>query len=125
MSKIFSSDRSFGLLLFVILLGLSIFFYGLTANKLFWASIIILGISIFYPNFFKIPNILWIKFGIILGKIINPVICIFLYFFVIGSTRILLELFRKKLINKTKNTNLETYWVKKDNSIEQSLNNQF
>ena len=125
MSKIFSSNRSFGILLFVILLGLSIFFYGLTANNLFWASIIILGISIFYPNFFKVPNILWIKFGIILGKIINPIICIFLYFFVIGSTRIVLELFRKKLINKTKNSNLETYWVKKDNSIEQSLDNQF
>ena len=125
MNKIFSSNRSFGILLFVILLGLSIFFYGLTASNLFWVSIIVLGISIFYPNFFKIPNILWMKFGIILGKIINPIICIFLYFFVIGSTRIVLELFRKKLINKTRNTNLETYWKKKDNNIEQSLDNQF
>ena len=125
MNKVFSSNRSFGILLFVILLGLSIFFYGLKASNLFWVSIIVLGISIFYPNFFKIPNILWMKFGIILGKIINPIICIFLYFFVIGSTRIVLELFRKKLINKTRNTNMETYWKNKDNNIEQSLDNQF
>ena len=125
MKKILSSDRSFGILLFFILLLAHITLYRFSISYIFGVSLIVLILSIIHPIIFRIPNILWMKFGLILGKIINPIICTFLYFFVIGGTRIILELFGKKLINKTKKKNLESYWVVKDNSIKQSLDNQF
>jgi len=125
MKKILSSNRSFGILLFFILLLAHITLYRFSISYIFWASLIVLMLSIIYPTIFKIPNILWIKFGLILAKLINPIICTFLYFFVIGGTRIILELFGKKLINKTKQTNLKSYWVMKENKIKQSLDDQF
>ena len=125
MKKILSSDRSFGFLLFAIRLSINIFFYRFSLNYLFWISLVVLIFSLLFPIIFKIPNILWLKFGEVIGKLINPIICLFLYIFVIGVTRIMLELFRKKLLFKTKQKNLESYWVKKDNTSNQSLDDQF
>ena len=102
MRKLFSSERGFGLLLSIILFALSIYSFGYQLSILIYASVLSLLISIIFPKVFKMPNKLWIGFGIFLGKILNPLICFILYFLVVGTTKIILDIFRVKLINKTK-----------------------
>ncbi len=100
MKKKFTSNKSFGILLFSILILFHIIFYKFNYSQLLPIATLILILSYLKPNIFKYPKEIWIKFGIILGKFLNPIICIILYFLVIGITKILLDLFMKKLIKK-------------------------
>ncbi len=125
MKKKLSTNRSFGLLLSVILLFTGLYLYGLKLSNLILISIITLFLSLVTPNVYRFPNKLWIKFGLVLGKIINPVICFLLYFLVVGPTRIILDVFRIKLIYKTKQVKINSYWIKRKENHYQNFNTQF
>lgn len=125
MKKELSTNRIFGLLITAILLFTGLYLYGLNLSNLVLISIITFFLTLITPNIFKIPNKLWIKFGLLLGKIINPIICFLLYFLVVGPTRIVLDIFRIKLIYKTKQIKLESYWIKREKNHYQNFNTQF
>ena len=125
MRNYLSSNRSFGVLLAFICIFISIIFYGLKITFLIWISLFIIILSLTKPDLFKYPKDLWIKFGILLGKIINPIICAFLYFFVIGLTKICLDIFQKKLIFKNKQKNRVSYWIIRNDKFYRNFDNQF
>ena len=102
MNKKFSSDRSFGILLFLVLIIFHFVIFKFEYSKILPIAILLLLISFVKPSFFKYLNKIWINLGIILGKFLNPVICTLLYVFVIGLTKIILDVFRIKLIHKKK-----------------------
>lgn len=125
MNKKFSSDRSFGILLFLFLIILHYIFFRFEYSIILPVAILILLISFIKPSFFKYPNIIWIKLGLVLGKFLNPVICTILYFFVIGLTKIILDVFRIKLIHKKKREKIKSYWIYREKGSFQSFNTQF
>ena len=63
--------------------------------------------------------------GFLLGRFLNPVICSFLYIFAVGLTRIGLEMFGKKLIIKTKNQKMSSYWINRRDDLYKNFDNQF
>lgn len=117
MKKKLSTDRSFGILLSTILLLIGLYLYGFQLSNLILVSLITLFLSLVIPRIYKIPNKLWIKFGLILSKILNPIICFLLYFLVVGLTRIILDVFRVKLIYKTKQFKIKSYWIRKKKKL--------
>ena len=125
MTKMFSSNKSFGLLLFLILIIIHFVFYKFKFSILLIISTIILALSLFYPEIFKYPNKLWMKFGLILGKILNPVICTVLYFAAVGLTKLFLDLFNKKLMLKKSNPKTNSYWIKRNDNLYKNFDNQF
>ena len=68
-------------------------------------------------------NILWFKFGILLGKIVSPFVMCVIFFFVVTPIAILMKIFKKDLLNLRFN-NTETYWIKKD-EYKSKMKNQF
>ena len=125
MKKKFSSDKSFGILLFSILLLSHLILYKLKFSLIIPISILILILSYFKPSIFRFPKELWIKFGFILGKIINPIICFILYFLVIGTTKIMLDLFNKKKNQKKSDGFIKSNWhIRKDESYS-NFDDQF
>ncbi len=125
MKKKLTTNKSFGILLFSILIISHLIFFKFNYSIILPIALLILIISYLKPNFFKYPKEIWIKFGLILGKFLNPIICSILYFFVIGTTKLALDLFMKKLIQKKSNPKIKTNWtMRKDNSYL-NLNNQF
>ena len=120
-----SSDKSFGILLAVIFLIVHLVYYNFSNSIFIWLCILCLILSFTFPVVFKYPNLTWLKLGKLLGKILNPIVCTFLYIFAIGLTRLGLEIFRKKLILKKKNLNLNTYWIEKKDDQYKNFNNQF
>tara|TARA_Y100000768_G_C23746536_1_gene571802 strand:- start:354 stop:731 length:378 start_codon:yes stop_codon:yes gene_type:complete len=125
MKKNFTSNKSFGILLFSILLIFHIIFYKFNYSIILPIATLILILSYLKPNFFKYPKEIWIKFGVILGKFLNPIICLILYFLVIGITKILLDLFMKKLIQKKSNSKIKSNWILRKDETYLNLNNQF
>ena len=122
-----SSNKSFGIvfgIFFLIIGSFSYFKAGLIYNKYFLISFIFFFISFTFSNIFSPLNKIWLKFGVLLGKLIEPFIMFLIYFFVIHPTRVVLIIFRKDVLNLKISKEIKTYWTKKDDN-KFNANNQF
>ena len=68
-------------------------------------------------------NKLWFKFGILLGKIISPLVMGIIFFLVVTPIGILMKILKKDLLNLNYNNN-KTYWIEK-NEPKSKMKNQF
>ena len=121
-----SSNKSFGIVFFVVFLIISLYPITKGQELRIWAliiSIIFLILGLLNSKFLKPLNILWFKLGIFLGKIISPIIMLIIFFLVVTPTGIIMKLLRKDLINLKKN-NSKSYWIEKKD-LKSSMKNQF
>ena len=102
------SNRNFGVTIGIIMLIICFFFYS---NALFALSLLILSLGVINSSLLKIPNLLWFKFGLILAKIINPIMLGLIYLLLFLPTAIVLRLFKKDLLYLKARNNKNTYWV--------------
>ena len=121
-----SSNRSFGILFFVVFLIIAI--YPLTnGNELrLWSliiSIVFLFLGLINSNILNPLNKLWFKFGIFLGKIISPLVMGIVFFLVVTPIGLLMRLLNKDLLN-LKFNNDSSYWIEK-NEPKSKMKNQF
>jgi len=121
-----TSNKSFGIVFAVFFLILTIYYF-LNENLDLSLLFIILSISFLVLGLTKSKiltplNIVWTKFGFLLGKFISPIIIAIIYFFIIFPTKLLLIVLKKDnlmISNKFK----KSYWKSYDSNS--NLNNQF
>ena len=121
-----SSNRSFGIVFFTVFLLIAIYPFFKNENIRIWSlivSIIFLVLGILKSKLLTPFNKIWFKFGLLLGKIISPIIMSVIFFVVVTPTAILMKLLRKDLLNLKFNNN-KTYWIEKNGSKSQ-MKNQF
>ena len=121
-----SSNRSFGIVFFIFFLAISLWplIYGENIRLSFLTiSIIFLILGIVNSKILTPLNKLWFKFGLLLGKIVSPIVMGVIFFFVVTPTGIIMKLLRKDLLNLKKNKS-NTYWIEKKNE-NSSMKNQF
>jgi hypothetical protein len=116
---------TFGILFFILFLIIGL--YPLKSEGLIriWSvvlSLVFLIITIIRPNLFTFINKLWIQFGILLGKIISPVVMGLVFFFVVTPIGILVRIFKKDVMGLKRDAN--TYWIKREDKL-QSMKKQF
>lgn len=121
-----SSNKSFGIVFFLFFLIISLWPLINGQNLRLWSlvvSIIFLFLGLINSRLLSPLNLLWFKFGLLLGKIISPIVMGFVYFFVVTPTGLIMRILGKDLLN-LKKTNFKTYWLekKKENT---SMKNQF
>ena len=85
-------------------------------------SLAFLIITIFKPNLFTSLNKLWIKLGILLGKIISPIIMSLVFFFVVTPTGILIRILKKDVMGLKRGA--ASYWITREDKV-QSMKKQF
>jgi hypothetical protein len=120
------SNRSFGIVFFIVFIVIALWPILNNQDIRFWSlivSVIFLVLGILNSKFLNPLNILWFKFGLFLGKIISPIIMGVLFFVVVTPIAILLRVFRKDVLSLKKNTS-DTYWKKKSD-YDSSMKNQF
>ena len=121
-----SSNKSFGIVFFVIFLLIAIYPLTNGGDIRIWSGIIsfiFLVLGLLNSRILTPLNKIWFKFGIILGKIISPVIMAIIFFLVVTPTGLIMRILGKDLLN-LKKTNKDTYWIVKDNT-NNNLKNQF
>jgi len=121
-----SSNRSFGIVFFIVFLLIS--FYPLLKNENIstWAliiSLVFLILGLVKSKILSPLNRLWFKFGLLLGKIFSPLIMGTIFFVVVTPIGLLMRLFNKDLLNLKLNKK-KSYWIKKDGQ-ESKMKNQF
>ena len=119
------NNINFGILFFIFFLIIG--FYPLKSGGVIriWfvvLSIVFLIITIIRPNLFTFLNQLWIQFGILLGKIISPVVMGLVFFFVITPIGIFLKIFKKDVMGLKRGAS--SYWINRKDKL-QSMKKQF
>ena len=121
-----SSNRSFGIVFFMVFLLLA--FYPLTYNgeTRVWSliiSLIFLILGLLNSKILAPLNKLWFKFGIFLGKIISPLIMGIIFFLVVTPIGLIMRIFGKDVLNLKYNKN-QSYWIEKKGP-KSKMKNQF
>ena len=122
-----SSNKSFGILFFVVFLGLGL--WPLTNDNnpniyLIIISIIFLILGLLNSKLLSPLNSFWIKFGELLGKIIAPVVMVIIYFLILTPISLIVRLFGKDLLGLKFSKQLKTYWMKRKKDLG-SMDKQF
>ena len=120
------SNRNFGIVFFIVFLLISLYPLLNQESLRIWSlifSLIFLVLGIINSKILTPLNKAWFKFGILLGKIISPLVMGLIFFFVVTPIGILMKILRKDLLNLRFNQN-KTYWVEKTEP-KSKMKNQF
>ena len=121
-----TSNKSFGILFFLIFLAIGIWPILNSEDPRIWSiiiSLIFLVRLLLKCRILKPLKDVWIKFGEILGKIIAPIVMAVVFFIILTPTGLLLRLFGKDLL-KTKPSKGSSYWIHRSKDIG-SMKKQF
>ena len=121
-----SSNKSFGIVFFIVFILIA--FYPLInqGELRIWSllvSLFFLILGIANSKILTPLNIIWFKFGILLGKIFSPIVMGVIFFLVVTPIAILMRLLKKDVLNLNFNKG-KTYWIEK-NDQKSKMKNQF
>ena len=125
--KLQSSNRSFGILFFLVFLILSLWPLksGNNLNLYFLiVSSFFLILGAFNSKLLTPFNKAWVKFGEILGLIIAPIVMGIVYFIILTPISLIVRVLGKDLLGIKLNKKIDTYWIKRKKNIG-SMNKQF
>ena len=120
------SNKSFGIVFFIVFLLIATYPLINNGELKIWSLILslvflILGLlnsKILYPL-----NKIWFKFGLLLGKLVSPLIMAIIFFLVVTPIGILMRILNKDLLNLKFNKS-KSYWIEK-NEQKSKMKNQF
>ena len=120
------SDRSFGLVFAVIFIAIGLYPPISSGKEIqmwaIWVSFMFGTAALFFPKVLNRPNILWAKFGVMLGKVVAPVVMFTIFVGIVTPISLLLRMMAIDLLRlkfKTENS----YWC---NRIDKSsMKDQF
>ena len=117
------SNKNFGYVFSCIFIMLSILFIKDEYNfYIFSFTALLILVTFLHPNLLKYPNLIWFKFGLLLGKIISPIFLFIIYLTLIIPMGLILKIFRVSLL-RNKPSDTKSYWKKKNNLS--NINRQF
>jgi len=126
------SEKSFGITFAVV--------FGLIAAWLYWrkhvpiysvlasaAAIFFLAAGFLKPELLRPINLIWLKFGLLLHKIVNPIVMGLLFYVVFTPMGFIMRLAGKDLLSLKRDSAASSYWSPRQSTsdVEASMKNQF
>ena len=121
-----SSNRSFGIVFFVVFLLVSIYPLIYSEEIRIWSliiSLIFLILGLINSRILNPLNKIWFKFGILLGKVVSPIIMGIIFFLVVTPIGFIMRILGKDVLNLKFNAN-KSYWIEKTGP-KSKMKNQF
>jgi len=122
-----SSNRSFGIVFFIVFLFIALYPITYSEDIRIWSliiSFIFIILGLLNSKILTPLNKLWFKFGVILGKIISPIIMGIIFFLVVTPIGLIMKVLGKDLLRLKYNKKDNTYWIEK-NGPKSKMKNQF
>jgi predicted membrane metal-binding protein len=122
------TNKNFGLVFFVVFF--LIFIEPIIRNDelRYWSlivSIIFLILGLINSKILSPLNKIWFQFGLLIGKLVSPIIMGLVFFLVVTPTSLLLRLFGKDILKiKKKKKSEKSYWLEKSGKTT-TMKNQF
>ncbi len=124
------SDRGFGLVFagfFAIMAGLSWWRGHVVWHYTLPASAIFLVVALIFPRLLAPLNKLWLKIGLLLYKVMNPLIMGLLFFVTITPIGLVMRMGGKDFLRLRMDKDAKSYWIDRapPGPPPQSMKNQF
>ena len=120
------TNRSFGIVFFLVFIIISLYPLLNAENIRIWSliiSIIFLVLGLINSKLLNPLNKIWFAFGLLLGKIVSPIIMGIIFFLVVTPTALFMKLLKKDMLNLKFNKK-NTYWIEKSGP-KSKMKNQF
>ena len=120
------SNKSFGIVFFIVFLLIAIYPLINNGELRIWSfviAIIFLILGLINSKVLTPLNKLWFKFGLLLGKVVSPLIMGIIFFLVVTPTALIMRIIGKDLLNLRFN-NKKSYWIEKTGP-KSKMKNQF
>ena len=108
------SERSFGIV-FAIVFSIIGAWPLLSGGELrLWSmaiAAVFLGLGFAAPRVLRPLNTMWFKFGMLLGRIIAPVVISILFFVTVTPTGLIMRLMHKDILRLKLDRNAKSYWI--------------
>ena len=120
------SNRSFGLVFSIVFLLIAIYPLINSEELRVWSliiAIIFLVLGLINSKILTPLNKLWFKFGLLLGRIVSPVIMAVIFFLVVTPIGLFMRMIGRDLLNLKFNKN-KSYWIEKSGP-KSKMSNQF
>lgn len=121
------TNRNFGLVFFIFFLIISIWPLIDGGTLRIWSIVISLAflfLGLLNSKILSPLNLLWMKFGELLGKVIAPMVLSLIYFLVITPIGLLMRLIGKDFMKKNFSKKNNSYWIKRSKNVG-SMKKQF
>jgi len=121
-----SSEKSFGIVFSVVFLIISLWpVLDGSQIRLPWliVSAVLLILSFLKPVLLKPFNLLWMKLGALLGKVVPPIVMLVIFFVIVTPIGIVLKIFKKDLLGLNFSDH-KSYWLKRKTNIT-TMDKQF
>jgi hypothetical protein len=120
------SERSTGFVLSGVALALA---YLWRAQQPIAIAATVLGavlslLSLLAPNRLRLLNVVWFRFGMMLGKIISPIVLLVMYLVAIVPAGLLMQL-RYDPLRKDRKSQAASYWIERQPEGANNMTNQF
>ena len=122
-----SSNRSFGIVFFIVFLLISLYPLINNENLRIWSlllSLTFLILGLLNSRVLTPINLIWIKFGILLGRFIAPLVMGAIFFFVVTPIGVLMRILNKDLLNLKIDKQKNSYWINRTGP-KSKMKNQF
>lgn len=112
-----SSDRSFGIVFTVVFAVIGVLPL-IGGNAPHWWSlavaVLLLIVAFSTPKLLAPLNRIWTRFGLLLHRIVNPLVMAFLFFLVVTPIALMMRLFGKRPLHLKMEPDAPTYWISRD-----------
>ena len=119
------NNITFGILFFIFFFIIGLYPLISSGTIRIWSltvSLLFLIITTIKPNLFTSLNKLWIQLGILIGKIISPIVMGLIFFFVVTPIGILMKILKKDVMGLKRGAS--SYWITREDKV-QSMKKQF
>ena len=121
-----NSNRSFGIVFFLFFLIIATWPLLNDKDLRLWSlviSIIFFILGILNSKILNPLNTIWFKLGLLLGKLVSPIVMGSIFFLVVTPIGLLMRILNKDLLNLNKSSN-NSYWIDKTGP-KSKMKNQF
>jgi hypothetical protein len=124
-----SSDRAFGIVVgtLVALLSLLPLLFSAAGNfKWWWFAIgaILVVLALFWPAALRPLNKAWLRLGLLLFKLVNPIVLALIFFLCVAPIGLLMRLTGKDVLGLGIKRLARSYWITRE-TAPGSMKNQF
>ena len=125
-----TSERRFGLLFLVVFgaIGAWQVWQGGPSGPYWLAAAAVFGaLALAWPRALKPLNVAWFKLGLLLHKVVSPLVIGVMFFLTVVPTGLIMRLLGKDLLRLKFDPKADSYWIKRDppGPEPDGLKNQF
>jgi hypothetical protein len=125
-----SSNRSFGFVFAVVFAIIGLFPLLFGGGVRTWAlavAAVFAAIALAFPAALAPLNRIWLKFGLLLHRVVNPIMLGIMFYAVITPTGLIMRAFGKDPLRLRFEKNADTYWIARTppGPAPESLRDQF